>query len=83
MPITLEVRECVAEIVFDHPPVNAFDCATAGRLRTDVPVVSESRITSKKKNVTAGGGEAPLSNALLTPSTPELAALPLSIVLVL
>ena len=25
MPITLEIRDRVAEIVFDHPPVNAFD----------------------------------------------------------
>jgi enoyl-CoA hydratase len=27
MPISLEIRERVAEIVFDHPPVNAFDTA--------------------------------------------------------
>lgn len=25
MPITLTVRDCIGEIVFDHPPVNAFD----------------------------------------------------------
>lgn len=25
MPITLEIRDRIAEIVFDHPPVNAFD----------------------------------------------------------
>ena len=25
MPITLQVRDRVAEVVFDHPPVNAFD----------------------------------------------------------
>jgi enoyl-CoA hydratase len=27
MPITLDLRDRVAEIVFDHPPVNAFDTA--------------------------------------------------------
>ncbi|HUD51576.1 enoyl-CoA hydratase-related protein, partial [Parvibaculum sp.] len=27
MPITLDIRGQVAEIVFDHPPVNAFDSA--------------------------------------------------------
>jgi enoyl-CoA hydratase len=27
MPITLEVRDRVAEVIFDHPPVNAFDTA--------------------------------------------------------
>lgn len=27
MPITLTVRDCIAEILFDHPPVNAFDTA--------------------------------------------------------
>ena len=25
MPITLSVKDHIAEILFDHPPVNAFD----------------------------------------------------------
>ena len=25
MPITLDIHDRIAEIVFDHPPVNAFD----------------------------------------------------------
>lgn len=32
MPITLDIRGQVAEIVFDHPPVNAFDSALWNRL---------------------------------------------------
>ena len=32
MPITLEIADNIAEIVLDHPPVNAFDGATWNRL---------------------------------------------------
>ena len=46
MPIEVVVADRIAEVIFDHPPVNAFDSVTLGALTTVSVAAAGARLVA-------------------------------------